>query len=123
MNLEELRKLKDQAKRSIDLRNEEKEYRIVFSMGTSGIAAGARDVMRAMMNEIEQRELDNVAITLTGSLGFDDIEPVLTVENRNGERVTYAQLDEAKAREIISEHIQHGRKVAKYAVGTLKDSN
>ena len=120
MNLEELRRLKEQAKRDIDLRQEEKEYRIVLSMGTSGIAAGAREVMRAMMDEIEQRELNNVTITLTGSLGLDGAEPVMTVEKRDGEKVTYAQLDQEKAREIIVEHIQHGRKIAKYAVGTLK---
>ena len=122
MNLEELRKLKERAKRNIDLRQEAKEYRIVISMGTSGIAAGARDVMKALMDEIEKRDLDNVSISLAGSLGFDEMEPVLTVEKQGGEKVTYARLDEAKAREIVEEYIQRGRKVAKYAVGTLKPS-
>jgi len=75
MKISDLKKIRDRAQKSLDLRSGPKEYRIVVSMGTSGIAAGARDVMKMLLNEIETQGLENVELTVTGSAGFDDAEP------------------------------------------------
>ena len=120
MNLEELKKLKAKAQQQVALREGGKKYRVVVSMGTSGIAAGARDVMKTMLDEIEKRGLDDVEVRVTGEHGLESIEPVITIEEAGGERTTYAQLNADKAKQIVSEHLQKGRKVDKLAVGKVK---
>ena len=120
MNLAELKKLKEKAQQQVALREGSKKYRVVVSMGTSGIAAGARDVMKTMLDEIEKRGLDDVEVRVTGEHGLESIEPVVTVEEAGGERTTYAQLDSTKAKQIVSEHLQKGHKVDTLAVGKPK---
>jgi (2Fe-2S) ferredoxin len=120
MNLDELKKLKDKAQRQVALREGQKKYRVVISMGTSGIAAGARDVMKTMLDEIDKRGLDDVEVRVTGEHGLESIEPVITIEEAGGQSTTYAQLDADKAKQIVSEHLQKGKKVEKLAVGRQK---
>jgi NADP-reducing hydrogenase subunit HndB len=120
MNLEQLKKLKEKAQRQVALREGGKKYRVVVSMGTSGIAAGAREVMKTMLDEIEKRGLEDVEVRVTGEHGLEDIEPVVTVEEAGGERTTYARLDADKAKKIVSEHLQKGKKVDNLAVGKEK---
>ena len=120
MNLEQLKQLKEKAQKQIALREGGKKYRVVVSMGTSGIAAGAREVMKTMLDEIEKRGLDDVEVHVTGEHGLEDIEPVVQVEEAGGEKTTYAKLDTEKAKKIVAEHLQKGRKVDNLAVGKEK---
>jgi (2Fe-2S) ferredoxin len=120
MNLEQLKALKDKAQRQVSLREGGKKYRVMISMGTSGIAAGTREVMKTMLDEIEKRGIDNVEVRETGEHGLENIEPVITVEEAGGEQTTYAQLDAEKAKKIVSEHLQKGSKVDNLAVGKVK---
>ena len=120
MNLEQLKQLKEKARKQIALREGGKKYRVVVSMGTSGIASGAREVMKTMLDEIEKRGLDDVEVRVTGEHGLEDIEPVVEVEEAGGEKTTYAKLDTEKAKKIVAEHLQKGRKVDNLAVGRQK---
>jgi (2Fe-2S) ferredoxin len=120
MNLEQLKQLKEKAQKQIALREGGKKYRVVVSMGTSGIASGAREVMKTMLDEIEKRGLDDVEVHVTGEPGLEDIEPVVRVEEAGGEKTTYAKLDTEKAKKIVAEHLQKGRKVDNLAVGKQK---
>jgi len=120
MNLEELKKLKAKAQRQVALREGNKKYRVVVSMGTSGIAAGAREVMKTMLDEIEKRGLEDVEVRVTGEVGLEDVEPVVRVEETGGEKTTYARLDTEKARKIVAEHLEKGKKVDNLAVGKEK---
>ena len=106
MNLEQLKQLKEKAQKQIALREGGKKYRVVISMGTSGIAAGAREVMKTMLDEIEKRGLDDVEIRVTGEHGLEDIEPVIQIEEAGGDKTTYARLDVEKAKQIVAEHLQ-----------------
>ena len=120
MNLEKLKQLKEKARKQIALREGGKKYRVVISMGTSGIAAGAREVMKTMLDEIEKHGLDDVEVHVTGEHGLENVEPVVQVEEAGGEKTTYANLDTEKAKKIVSEHLQKGRKVDNLAVGRAK---
>lgn len=122
MDLAELRRLRDRARREIGLRGGQREYRITVSMGTSGIAAGAREVMRALLDEIERRELDNVEVRTVGSLGLENVEPVITVEKEGEEPVTYGNLDAVSARRVISDHLLRGQKLDQHIIGKAKQS-
>jgi len=121
MNLDELKKLKEKAQRQVALREGNKKYRVVFSMGTSGIAAGAREVMTSLLDELDKRGLDNVEVAVTGEIGLVDAEPVIRVEEATGEKVTYAKVDPAAARKIVIEHLEKGKVVDGLAVGKAKE--
>ncbi len=120
MNLDELKKLKEKAQRQVALREGNKKYRVVVSMGTSGIAAGAREVMKTMLDEIEKRGLEDVEVRVTGEVGLEDVEPVVRVEEAGGEKTTYARLNAEKAKKIVAEHLEKGKKVDKLAIGKEK---
>ena len=121
MNLEELKKLKEKAQRQVSLREGGKKYRVVVSMGTSGVAAGARDVMTTMLDEIDKRGIENVEVCVTGEIGMVDAEPVVRVEETGGEQTTYANVNPEAARKIVTEHIEKGKKVIGLAVGKVKE--
>lgn len=117
MDMNQLNKMRDEAKHEIELRGGEHPYRVTISMGTIGIAAGARDVMKAVIEELGKREIDDVPVTITGTLGFDDQEVVMRVESPDGESVTYARLDPTMARQIVAQHIDGGKRVKEFVVG------
>ena len=120
MNLEELKKLKEKTQRQVSLREGGKKYRVVVSMGTSGIAAGAREVMTTMLDEIDKRGIDSVEVAVTGEIGMVDSEPMVRVEEAGGEQTTYAKVDAAVAKKIVAEHLEKGKKVEGSAVGRAK---
>ena len=122
MNLDELKKLKEKAQRQVALRDGNKKYRVVFSMGTSGIAAGAREVMTTMLDELDKRGIDDVEVAVTGEIGLVDAEPVIRVEDKSGERVTYAKVNADGARKIVAEHLEKGKVVKGLAVGKTKEA-
>ena len=121
MNLEELKKLKDKAQRQVALREGNKKYRVVVSMGTSGIAAGAREVMTSMLDEIDKRGVSDVEVRITGEIGLVDAEPVIRVEETSGEKTTYAKVNPEAARKIVAEHLEKGKRVEGLAVGKVKE--
>lgn len=117
MNLEDLRRLRDKAAREMSLRTEHQRFRIKVSMGTSGLAKGAREVMNAIVEEIEQRELDQeVEVVVTGSAGVEEMEPFVTVEEKDKSPVLYGQVDVETARRIVAEHIVGGQKVTSHVI-------
>ncbi|MCS7047814.1 MAG: (2Fe-2S) ferredoxin domain-containing protein [Verrucomicrobiae bacterium] len=120
MNLEQLKRLKEKAQQQVALREGHKKYRVVVSMGTSGIAAGAREVMKTMLDEIEKRGLADVEVRVTGEIGLEDVEPVVRIERADGEQTTYAKLDPEKARRIVAEHLVKGTPVENLVVGKEK---
>lgn len=110
MRPEELRKIREKAKARLQLRSGEIRVRIVVGMGTSGIAAGARQVLKAILEEVARRNLNDVAVTQSGERGLAAKEPV--VEVHEGGRVTvYGEVDEGLARRIVVEHVVNGRPI------------
>jgi NADP-reducing hydrogenase subunit HndB len=122
MNLEDLKRLKDKAQRQVALREGQKRYRVVVSMGTSGIAAGAREVMTTMLDELDKRGIEDVEVAITGEIGLVNAEPVIRVEEPKGEQVTYAKVNPETARQIVAEHLAHGKVVEGLAVGRVKEA-
>ncbi len=116
MNLEELRRLRDKAQRDMQLRTEHQRFRIKVSMGTSGLAKGAREVMDAMVAEIEERQLTDVEVVVTGSSGVEELEPFVAVEERDLKPVLYGRVDPETAKQIIAEHIVGGKRVASHII-------
>jgi NADP-reducing hydrogenase subunit HndB len=114
--LDQLRKIREEAKKAMDIREGKYEYKIVVSMGTSGIVAGAREVLRAFLDAIAENGLSGVMVTQTGFMGSKTIEPVVIVEDKAGNQVMYGNLTPEKAKEIVERHIMKGETVKEYAV-------
>lgn len=90
------------------------DVRIVVGMATCGIAAGARPVFNALVDEVAKRNLGNVKVTRAGCIGMCKLEPIVEVFAPGAEKVTYVKMDEAKAIEIIEKHIVGGNVVEEY---------
>jgi len=113
-SVEELRKLREQARGQVDLRSGPKENRITVHMGTCGIAAGARDILAALADELGKASVGNVTLRQSGCIGLCDQEPMLTYTDKAGRDYLYVELTKEKAREFVASHILADRPVAKY---------
>ncbi|MDT8391819.1 MAG: (2Fe-2S) ferredoxin domain-containing protein [Lentisphaeria bacterium] len=108
-NLDELRRIRDEVRKSMELRSGGNRGRITVCMGTCGIAAGARDTMKAVMDALEQADITDIAVTAAGCAGYCDREPMLEVEMETGGAVRYGNVDAAAAERIVREHIVGGQ--------------
>lgn len=90
--------------------------KITVHMGTCGIAAGARKIMEAFMQEIESRNLDDILLTTTGCAGMCSHEPMATIESAHETPVKYIDLDPEKAHQIFIRHVIEGKPVADFAL-------
>ena len=115
---QDLSALRDRAQSDIALRAGEKELRVVVHMGTCGIAAGARDVLTQVIEEIERAAVKNVSVRLSGCLGLCDQEPMLTLTDKLGREFCYGHLDKTKVHEIVSQHVLKDEPIAEYIVTT-----
>lgn len=116
-SLEELKKLRDESRKKVELREEKNSIRIVVGMATCGIAAGARPVLLALLDEVHKRGLVDVQVIQTGCIGMCRLEPIIEVYKPGEEKVTYVYMTEEKARQVVAEHIVNGKIVADYTVG------
>ena len=113
-NPEDLKKLRDQARGEVDVRSGPKEIRITVHMGTCGIAAGARDIMAELSEQLAGAGVENVTLHQSGCLGLCDQEPMLTFSDKSGLDYLYVRLNREKAREIVASHVLEGKPVQEY---------
>lgn len=96
----------------------QQQPKVILGMGTCGIAAGAKEIMAALLAEIEAQELE-VDIVKTGCIGMCEQEPLLDVELAGEDRVTYGKVTVELVRRIVAEHIIDGRIVEDAALARL----
>ncbi len=118
-SLADLQKLRDQAKKRLDLREGEADWRVVVGMATCGIAAGARPVLNALVEESAKQEY-NCVVTQTGCIGMCTLEPIVEVFDKEGKKTTYVLMTPEKAIEMLESHIKNGVVLEKYTVGAAK---
>lgn len=117
LKIEDLAKIRDRAAKTTALR-EGGPYtkKITVHMGTCGIAAGARKIMDAVMNEIDTKNIKDVFLTTSGCAGLCSREPMITVEATGQPPVKYIELTPEKIKEIFKKHIIGGKVVQDYAL-------
>ena len=122
-SLAELQAIREKTLNRINLRKEEESdvTRVVIGMATCGIAAGARPVMLAFMDEINKRGLNHVTVSQTGCIGMCRLEPMVDVITPGNEKVTYVHMTPEKVGRVVAEHIVNGRPVAEYTIGAAED--
>ncbi|MDR1703827.1 MAG: (2Fe-2S) ferredoxin domain-containing protein [Clostridiales bacterium] len=120
-SIAELQEIRNKAKQQVELRKEHSGYRVIVGMATCGIAAGARPVMTAFLEEVQGQNLGNVTITQTGCIGLCRLEPIVEVFEPDGDKVTYVKMTAEKAKEIVEKHLKNNKPVLEYAIGNTED--
>ena len=122
-SLAELAQLREKTLAKINLRKEDDSaVRVVVGMATCGIAAGARPVMKALMDEIEKRGVANCTVTQTGCIGVCRLEPIVEVYLPGSEeKITYVKIDPEKAVKIVNDTIVNGKVVNEYTIGAAEN--
>ena len=119
-SLEELKKLREELQKEMLARNSKGKTKIVIGMGTCGIAAGAREVLQAVLQEIEKRKLD-VVVSQTGCIGMCEKEPLLDVQLPGKDRITYGNVTKEDVQRIIVEHVINVNIVEDLVVARLEE--
>ena len=94
--------------------------RVVVGMATCGIAAGARPVLNAFVEEVSKQHADNATVTQTGCIGMCRLEPIVEVFEGGKERVTYVKVKPAMVPRIVKEHILGGKPITEYTIGAAE---
>ncbi|MCX7883863.1 MAG: (2Fe-2S) ferredoxin domain-containing protein [Caloramator sp.] len=114
-----IKELEEIRKKTLDVVNQRKDRtttRIVVGMATCGIAAGARPVLLAIMDEVSKLGLSDVIVAQTGCIGLCRLEPIVEVIKPGEEKVTYIKMTPEKARRIVKEHVVEGKVVDEYVM-------
>ncbi len=121
-SLEDLRKIKAESQKNTEARKNN-DTQIIIGMGTCGIAAGAREVMAAVLEELAKRNLHDVAVLQTGCIGMCQKEPLLDIVRPGEDRVTYGPVKPQDVSRIIAEHLVNGNVVEDLVVAKIPNKN
>ena len=122
-SIQELQEIRNKTLDSINLRKQHDGTRIVVGMATCGIAAGARPVLAAFMDEVAKRNLNDVAVAQTGCIGVCRLEPIVEVYKPGEEKVTYVKVTPDMVGKIMTEHIVNNHPVDEYTIGYYETNN
>lgn len=120
-SLAELKAIREKMQGQVGLRSEnDTQTRVVVGMATCGIASGARPVLKALSDAVQEKKLENVAVTQTGCIGLCKYEPIVEVMEPGKDKVTYVKMTPQKARDVVEQHLIRGQVVTEYTLGHVK---
>ena len=115
-SLEELKRVREEALQKKQMKAAAGNVQVIVAMGTCGIAAGARDTMKSVLNFIETNNLSGVSVTQTGCIGMCEQEPILQVVIGENPKVTYGKVNVEVAEQIMKQYVQNGLPVKDYVL-------
>ncbi|CAG0929601.1 NADP-reducing hydrogenase subunit HndB [Thermoflexales bacterium] len=115
-SLDDLRKIKEQAMQKREIKTASGQAQVTVAMGTCGIAAGARETMKAVLETIEADQLQGIVVTQTGCIGLCEWEPIVQVTIGDQPKVTYGKVTPERAQQILKEHVVGGQVVKNLVV-------
>lgn len=118
-SLEELKAIREKMQGQVGLRSEaENQTRVVVGMATCGIASGARPVLTAFSDLVQEKGLKDVMVTQTGCIGLCQYEPIVEVMEPGKDKVTYIKMTAEKAAEVVEKHLMRGQVVGQYMINS-----
>ena len=111
-SLDDLKRLREEAQRVRELKVNEGKTEIVISMGTVGIAAGARETLKAILNFIETRNLQSIIVKQTGNLGIEGQDPLVQITLPGAEKVLYGKVHPSFVDHLMQDHVCDGKVIA-----------
>ena len=119
-SLAELQAIREKMQNKVVMREGSGDIRVVVGMATCGIAAGARPVLNAFVEEVNNQNLsDKVTVTQTGCIGICQFEPVVEVYEAGKEKVTYVKMTADKAKEVVEKHLKGGKVIEDYVIKNI----
>lgn len=115
-SLEDLKRIREEAIKKQELKSSSGKTEVIVGMGTVGIASGARETLKAILDFIETYQLDSIIVRQTGNIGLDSLEPVVQVVLPGAEKVTYGKVNPAMIERIMREHVIDGNPVIDFKV-------
>lgn len=120
-SLAELKAIRERMQGQVGMRGEDSnQTRVVVGMATCGIASGARPVLLKLSDEVQKRQLKNIAVTQTGCIGLCQYEPIVEVFEPGKDKVTYVKMTPEKALDVVEQHLIRGQVVDEYTLGNTK---
>ncbi|HIQ98914.1 MAG TPA: (2Fe-2S) ferredoxin domain-containing protein [Candidatus Scybalocola faecavium] len=120
-SLAELKAIRERMQGQVGMRSEDdSQTRVVVGMATCGIASGARPVLKALSDAVQEKKLSNVMVTQTGCIGLCKYEPIVEVMEPGKDKVTYIKMTPEKALEVVDQHLIRGQVVTEYTLGNIK---
>jgi NADP-reducing hydrogenase subunit HndB len=116
LKIGDLEKIRDKVRRTAALRQGKARAKITVHMGTCGIAAGAREILSRLMQEIQKKKLADIIVTTSGCAGLCSREPMATVEITGQPPVKYVDLTSEKMKKILEQHVIKGKIINEYAL-------
>ena len=120
LTIEDLKKIKEKAKEEMALREGGATVKITVHMGTCGIAAGAKEVMDALLEEMAETDRQDIRIVTSGCMGMCSSEPNVTVEIKGEAPVIYQDMDRNKMRQVFKRHVLVGEVQTDFALARMK---
>lgn len=115
-SLEDLKRVREEALKKQQAKSTAGNTQIIIGMGTVGIAAGARETLKAFLDVIEEKKLEDIVIRQTGNIGLDSYEPIVQVVIGDEPKVSYGKVTPDIAKRIIDEHILGGKVVKEFVI-------
>jgi len=120
-SLAELQAIRDKMRDKVIIREGVNQVRVVVGMATCGIAAGARPVLNAFVEAVNNENLaDKVTVSQTGCIGICQYEPVVEIYEPGKEKTTYVKMTVEKVQAIVEKHLKGGKVVSEYTIGSVK---
>jgi len=104
-SLEELKRLREEALSKRQAKATSGRAQITVGMGTCGIAAGARETMKAILETIEVENLSDIVVKQTGCIGLCEWEPIVEVVMSDQPKVMYGHVSAERAKQIVKQHV------------------
>lgn len=89
---------------------------ITVHLATCGIAAGARGVMEALLEEVSKVERPDIKVSTSGCIGKCSTEPNVTVTIESRKPVLYQKMTPEKMRRVFQRHILKGEVQSDYVL-------
>ena len=120
-SLEELKAIREKMQAQMNLRQDDPDaIRVVVGMATCGIAAGAKPVLNAFLEQVRLHNLKNVTVSQTGCIGVCRLEPIVEVFVPGEEKVTYVKMKPEMVSKIVQEHLVNQTPVTEYTIGAAE---
>lgn len=116
LTIDDLKKIKEDVSKATSVRHMEETSVVTVHFGTCGIAAGAREVMTTLVDEIVAEDKHDVKVISGGCLGMCSSEPNVTVEIKDEEPIIYQNVDSNLIRQIFKRHILKGEVQTEFAL-------
>lgn len=119
LSVSDLKNLKEKVSKEMSLREGNAKILVTVHMGTCGIASGAREVMDALMKEMEEADRQDIRVLAAGCLGMCSSEPNVTVEIEGQKPIAYQYMDANKMRQVFRRHVLKGEVQTDFALAKM----